>query len=92
MDYFRANKTNSASLAKERLQIIVAHERSLNQNKRQQDYLPALQQEILAVVRKYVHVSEEQIKVSMDKSGDCEILELNIALPEGKTESNAVYG
>lgn len=82
IDYFRANKSNSASLAKERLQIIVAHERQLKQVAVKDDYLPALQQEILEVVRKYVHISEEQIKISRGKTDDCEILELNIALPE----------
>ena len=84
LDYLRSSsstKRSSASLAKERLQIIVAHERGIT---RGPDYLPVLQREILEVVRKYVHISEEQIKISMDKDGDCEILELNIALPEEK--------
>lgn len=81
LDYFRAGKQkNSAKLAKERLQIIVAHERTMT---RSPDYLPILQKEILEVVRKYVsNIEEDQIKVSMDKEGDCEILELNIALPD----------
>jgi cell division topological specificity factor len=84
LDYLRsssARKQTSASVAKERLQIIVAHERGIT---RGPDYLPVLQREILEVVRKYVHIHEEQIKISMDKDGDCEILELNIALPEDK--------
>lgn len=85
LEYFRASsgKRKSASIAKERLQIIVAHERGMT---RGPDYLPLLQKEILEVVRKYVHIQEEQIKVSMDKEGDCEILELNITLPEGGKE------
>ena len=84
LDYLRsssARKSASASVAKERLQIIVAHERGIT---RGPDYLPVLQREILEVVRKYVHIQEEQIKISMDKDGDCEILELNIALPDEK--------
>jgi len=87
IDYFRANKSNSASVAKERLQIIVAHERHLNKLSVKDDYLPALQQEILEVVRKYVHIDEKQIKISRGKTDDCEILELNISLPEEASSS-----
>ena len=48
LDYFRSNKKqNTAQLAKERLQIIVAHERS----SRGPDYLPQLKQDILDVIR-----------------------------------------
>ena len=57
LDYFRSKKTNTASVAKERLQIIVAHERG---HRKQPDYLPALQQELLAVIRKYVDISDDR--------------------------------
>ncbi|MDM8547778.1 cell division topological specificity factor MinE [Candidatus Venteria ishoeyi] len=80
LDYFRSTPRNSASLAKERLQIIVAHERGVRQ--RGPDYLPKLQQELLAVVRKYVHVEDTDIRVSMENEDGCEVLELNISLPE----------
>lgn len=78
-DYFRSPKKNTASIAKERLQIIVAHERS---KRHQPDYLPALQQEILDVIRKYVQVDQDQVDVQLDKNGDCSVLELNVTLPE----------
>lgn len=78
-DYFRSTKKNTASIAKERLQIIVAHERS---KRNQPDYLPALQQEILEVIRKYVQVDQDQVDVQLDKNGDCSVLELNVTLPE----------
>ncbi|WP_439135989.1 cell division topological specificity factor MinE [Pseudomaricurvus sp.] len=78
-DYFKSNKKNTASIAKERLQVIVAHER----NKRNQpDYLPALQQEILEVIRKYVPIEQDQIDVQLENNGDCSILELNVTLPD----------
>lgn len=78
-DYFKSNKKNTASIAKERLQIIVAHERG---KREQPDYLPQLQQEILAVIRKYVTVGDDQVQVQLDKNDDCSILELNVTLPE----------
>ena len=78
-DYFRSKKTNSASIAKERLQITVAHERS---QRDQPDYLPALQQEILAVIRKYVQIDDDQVQVQLDKNDSCSVLELNVTLPD----------
>lgn len=78
-DYFRSKKNNSASIAKERLQIIVAHERF---QRDQPDYLPALQQEILSVIRKYVQVEDDQVQVQLDKNDRCSVLELNVTLPD----------
>ncbi|KZY64363.1 cell division topological specificity factor, partial [Oleiphilus sp. HI0061] len=66
-DYFKSSKKNTASIAKERLQIIVAHERG---KREQPDYLPQLQQEILEVIRKYVPVDQEQVQVQLDKNDD----------------------
>jgi len=79
LDFFRSKKKSSAAVAKERLQIIVAHEKRRSSTP---DYLPKLQKDILMVVRKYIHISEEQIKLSVDRKGDCEVLELNIALAD----------
>lgn len=79
LDYFRSKKTNTASVAKERLQIIVAHERGRS---KQPDYLPALQQELLAVIRKYVDISDDMVQVEIDRNDSCSVLELNVTLPE----------
>lgn len=78
-DYFRHNKKSSASVAKERLQIIVAHQRGRND-----DFLPQLQNELIRVISKYVDIDPEQVKVELDKSGDTSVLELNVALPNRK--------
>lgn len=82
IDYFRSApaKKSSAKLAKERLQIIVAHERGERSGP---DYLPALKQDILQVIQRYVHIDPDQIQVSLDnKEKDLSVLELNITLPE----------
>ncbi|AQZ95102.1 cell division topological specificity factor MinE [Halopseudomonas phragmitis] len=80
-DYFRDRKksTTPASVAKERLQIIVAHERG---QRTQPDYLPQLQQEIIDVISKYVPIDREQVHVALDNQDHCSILELNITLPD----------
>jgi cell division topological specificity factor len=80
LSYFRSQrKKRSASVAKERLQILVAHERAQRDGF---DYLPALQEELLAVIRKYVEVDREAIHIQLDRDGDCGVLELNITLPD----------
>ncbi len=79
LDYFRSSKTNTASLAKERLQILVAHERS---SRNRPSYLPQLQQELLEVIRKYVNVGQDAITVNFEQDGNQETLELNIVLPD----------
>jgi cell division topological specificity factor len=79
LDYFRSSKPNTASLAKERLQILVAHERS---SRNQPSYLPKLQQELLEVIRKYVNVGQDAITVNFEQDGNQETLELNIVLPD----------
>ncbi len=79
-DYFRATHHTSAAVAKERLQIIVAHAR--DHRRRNPDFLPTLKRELLDVVRKYVPIQQDQVKVHLDREGDYEVLELNITLPD----------
>lgn len=79
LDYFRAGKKPSASVAKERLQIIIAHERTRRDGP---DYLEALQKELVEVIAKYVKIDVKEVKVGFEKSGDSTVLEVNIPLPE----------
>ena len=74
------NPPKTAHLAKERLQLIIAHERNGLSSK--PDFLPALQRELIAVISKYVAVNPNDIKVSLEKQGNYEVLEVNIVLPE----------
>ncbi len=88
-DYFRSQKTRSASVAKERLQIIVARERTRRSGP---DYLPMLQDELLAVIRKYVQVEDDAVRMQLDRDGGCEVLELNITLPDEAGDSARARG
>lgn len=81
LDYFRRSP-KPASIAKERLSIIVARERTGTRARAGEDYLPQLQQELLAVLAKYEKIDLENVSVKLDKSGECDVLELNIILPE----------
>ena len=74
------NKPKTAAMAKERLQLIIAHERSGLSSKK--EFLPEMQKELIAVISKYVAINPDDIKVSLEKQGNYEVLEVNIVLPE----------
>ena len=76
-------KKKTATVAKERLQIILAHERS-GRNPGQPDYLPALQRELLAVISKYIKIDQKDIKLNLEKQDNLEVLEVKIELPDHK--------
>lgn len=80
-DFLRSRPKNTASVAKERLRIIVAQERA-QQGQGRPDYLPLLRREILEVIKKYVNVDPDAIDIHVERDGDSEVLELSVALPE----------
>ena len=79
--FLLGEKKKTASVAKERLQIILAHERGTLGGKRP-DYLPELQRELIAVISKYVSIKAEDIKVHLEKQDDLEVLQVKIELPD----------
>ncbi len=79
MDFFRSNRQNSAAVAKERLQILIAHDRS---GADQPYYLPAMQMELIAVIQKYVNIDQKDVSVKLEQEENREILELNVVLPD----------
>ncbi len=79
LDLFRSKQKNTANLAKQRLQIIIAQGRV---ERGGPDYLPMLKRELLEVIRKYVHVDPEAVEVSLGSEGDHEVLEMNVVLPD----------
>ncbi|HAJ13446.1 MAG: cell division topological specificity factor MinE [Hydrogenophaga sp.] len=81
LSFFLGEKKKTASVAKERLQIILAHERS-GRNAAEPDYLPALQKELVAVIGKYIKIDPDDIKVQLERQDDLEVLEVKIELPE----------
>jgi len=81
-DFFR-RKQDTAQLAKDRLQIVVARERA-STGDRVQSYLPQLQRELLEVIAKYEKLDLDMVSVALDKKGSAEVLEINIVLPPEK--------
>lgn len=83
LSFLIGEKKNSANVAKERLQIILAHERT-SRTANRPDYLPALQRELLAVISKYVSIEPGDIKVHLERQDNLEVLEVKIELPDGQ--------
>lgn len=89
LKYFTKNKpSDSASQARDRLQVIVAHQRAnldgsaaiLNSSKT----LNQLQVEIMTVLNKYIPIKQDDVNVNVEKQDQYSILELNVTLPENK--------
>ena len=83
LSFLLGEKKKSANVAKERLQIILAHE-STGRNAAEPDYLPELQRDLIAVLSKYVKINAEDIKVNLERQDNLEVLEVKIELPDAR--------
>jgi cell division topological specificity factor len=68
----------TAAIAKERLQLVLAHERLSRDGP---DFLPDLQRELLAIVHRYIDASNNAIEVKVGRNGTASVLEINVELP-----------
>ena len=80
LDRLFGERKKTAAIAKNRLAILIAHERTPNSGR--MDYIPAMKDEILQVISKYVKVDPNDISIQFSKQDTCEVMELNIVLPE----------
>lgn len=76
MNWFK--KRTSAPIARERLQILLAHERSFAG---QSDLVAILREEILAVIAKHVKVDADKVQVKMERGAAVSTLEVDIEIP-----------
>lgn len=72
-------KKKSADIAKNRLHIIIAQEKSAQNSP---DYLPQLRQEILKLVEKYTKSNADDVNVELHRKDNNSVLELNVILPD----------
>jgi cell division topological specificity factor len=80
LDFLRGQKKTSASIAKDRLQLILINERGAGRNA--PDFLPQMQKELIAVISKYVQINPDDIKVNLDRQDSLEVLEVKIEMPQ----------
>lgn len=79
MNIFRLfNRQRSAPTARERLQVLLAHERSWAG---QSDLVAVLREEILAVIAKHVQVDADKVQVKLDRDVHVSILEIDVEIP-----------
>ncbi|MDE2406372.1 MAG: cell division topological specificity factor MinE [Xanthomonadaceae bacterium] len=76
---FLKPKKDTAKTAKNRLVILIAQERS---SAGAPDYLPLMRREIMDVIRKYVNVDPDAVKVDVVKDGEHDVLDISVSLPE----------
>jgi cell division topological specificity factor len=72
-------KRPSASVARDRLQILLAHERALSGRP---DLAAVLQQEILAVIARHIPIDQDKVVVRLDRGAQVSTLEIDIEMPE----------
>ena len=91
MNFLRlmSRRSGSAPVARERLQILLAHERGL---RGQPDLLGILREEILAVVSRHVILDPEKVVVRMDRGESVSRLEVDIEVPNGFNKRVAAVG
>ena len=89
LTYFFQTRPNSASIAKERLKIVLSHERA---SRSAPDFLPRLQRELIDVVGRYVEIRDDMIRVNLGKAGDTSLLEINIEIEGAKPKLSPPRG
>ncbi|MDB5651571.1 MAG: minE [Hyphomicrobiales bacterium] len=75
------NRRSSAPVARERLQILLAHERGTNCNS---DLIALLQKEVLAAIAKHIDVDPDKVQIKMERREDVSLLEIDVEIPMPK--------
>src|SRR5271169_874307 len=83
LDFLFPERRNTAVIARDRLKIVLAHERA---SREAPDFLPVLQKELLDVVGLYVEIRGDMIRVNLGKSGDTSLLEINVEIDGAKAK------
>ncbi|MCF3947623.1 cell division topological specificity factor MinE [Acidiphilium sp. AL] len=73
------SRPRTAPVARERLQLLLAHERALSGKS---DLAAILQEEILAVIAKHIAIDREKVNVKLERDGTISTLEIDIEMPE----------
>ena len=87
LDMMFGRRKNTANVAKDRLQLIIAREHAAANAP---EFLPRMQQEILDVIAKYVNVDTNPVDISFERKGGYEVLEVNVPLGDDAAQDGAV--
>jgi cell division topological specificity factor len=84
LDILFPERRNTAAIARDRLKIVLAHERA---SRAAPDFLPDLQKELLDVVDRYIEIREDMLRVNVSRSGETSLLEINVELDGAKIKT-----
>ena len=87
MRLFNLFRRSSAPIARERLQILLAHERMASN---QSDLLGVLREEILAVIGRHVSLEPDRVRIEMDRGKSVSTLAVDIEIPNGFGTSSLI--
>src|SRR5215472_9979821 len=76
-DLLFRERRNTAAVARDRLKIVLAHERA---SRSAPDFLPALQKDLIEVVGRYVELRDDMLRVNVGRAGETSMLEINVEL------------
>ena len=79
------SRPRTAPVARERLQLLLAHERALSGKS---DLAAILQEEILAVIARHIAIDREKVNVKLERDGTISTLEIDIEMPEAVLVKN----
>jgi cell division topological specificity factor len=83
LSFLFPERRNTAVIARDRLKIVLAHERA---SREAPDFLPVLQKELLDVVGRYVEIRGDMIRVNLDRSGETSLLEIDVEIDGAKVK------
>ncbi|MCE2565834.1 cell division topological specificity factor MinE [Komagataeibacter sp. FNDCF1] len=78
--FFGRSTKTSAPVARDRLQILLAHERTGNGD--ESDLLNKLHTEILEVIKRHIPVDQDKVQVKLDRGNSVSMLEIDIEVPQ----------
>jgi cell division topological specificity factor len=81
LDLLFPERRNSAVIAKDRLKIVLAHERA---SRDAPEFLQALQKDLLDAVSRYVEIRDDMLRINVGQSGDTSLLEINVEIDGAK--------
>jgi cell division topological specificity factor len=76
--FLRAPAPRSADTAKERLQVLLAIERS---GSAWPNFLPQLQEDVIKAIKKYVEIDTDKVSIEVERGPQVSVLDINVELP-----------
>ena len=84
---FFTRSRSSAPVARERLQVLLAHERALSGGA---DLAAVLKQEILEVIARHIPIDRDRVMVKLDRGDQVSTLEIDVEMPDAALEAAVI--